>query len=189
MKANADKCHLLSSMCNNTTIQICNESATNSKPQKLLGVIIDKELRFNTHVTDLCNKASKKLNALTRVSPYMDLPKKRLLMKSFISSQFHYSPLVWMLHSRTLNNRINRIQERSLRIVYNDQISSFETLLEKDNSTKVHHKNLQVLVTEMFKIQQNIGPVIIKDILPLNIPYYNLRNNYDYFNYDYDYQL
>ena len=89
-----------------------------------------------------------------------------------ISSQFNYSPLVWMLHSRTLNNRINRIQERSLRIVYNDQISSFGTLLEKDNSTKVHHKNLQVLATEMYKIQQNIGPVIMKDILPLNIPYY-----------------
>ena len=79
-------------MCNNTTIQICNESVTNSKSQKLLGVIIDTELRFNTHVTDLCNKASKKLNALTRVSPYMDLPKKRSLMKSFISSQFNYSP-------------------------------------------------------------------------------------------------
>ena len=50
LKAKADKCHLLSSMCNNTTIQICNESVTNSKSQKLLRVIIDKELRFNTRM-------------------------------------------------------------------------------------------------------------------------------------------
>ena len=101
----------------------------------------------------MCNKASQKLNALARFVPYMEVAKKRVLMKAFISSQFNYCPLVWMLHSRSLNRRINRIHERSLRMVYNDYESSFELLLEKDGSVKIHEKNIQVLVTEMFKIK------------------------------------
>ena len=100
-------------MGNDTSIQIYNKRICNSDSQKLLGVSIDKKLRFNDHVSNLCNKASQKLNALARFAPYMEVAKKRVLMKAFISSQFNYCPLVWMLHSRSLNRRINRIHERS----------------------------------------------------------------------------
>ena len=61
----------------------------------------------------------------------MDLPKRKVLMKAFITSQFSYCPLIWMLHSRTLNNRINNIHERALRLTYKDNQSSFKPLLEK----------------------------------------------------------
>ena len=180
LKANAEKCHLLSSMGNDTSIQIYNKRICNSDSQKLLGVSIDKKLRFNDHVSNLCNKASQKLNALARFVPYMEVAKKRVLMKAFISSQFNYCPLVWMLHSRSLNKRINRIHERSLRMVYNDYESSFELLLEKDGSVKIHEKNIQVLVTEMFKIKHNIAPVIMNEILPINSSHYNFRNINDF---------
>ena len=63
-------------------------------------------------------------------------------MKSFIESQFGYCPLVWMFHSRSLNNRINHIHERALRIVYKDYYSSFEELLEKDKSFTIHERNI-----------------------------------------------
>ena len=53
-------------------------------------------------------------------------------MNSFFNSQFNYCPLVWMFHSRSINNKINRLHERVLRIVYNDFKSSFKNLLEKD---------------------------------------------------------
>ena len=46
-----------------------------------------------------------------------------------------------MLHSRTLNNKIYRLYERALRIVYSDCKSSFNTLLEKDGSFSIHHRN------------------------------------------------
>ena len=83
----------------------------------------------------------------------MDLPKRKILMKAFITSQFSYCPLIWMFHSRTLNNRINNIHERALRLAYNDNQSSFKELLEKDHSVTVHHKNLQALATEIFKVK------------------------------------
>ena len=78
----------------------------NSVNEKLLGVTIDNKLTFNPHVTKLCCKASQKLHALSRVGRYMDFKQRRIIMKSFISCQFGYSPLVWMFHSRALNNRI-----------------------------------------------------------------------------------
>ena len=55
----------------------------------------------------LCKKASQKLHALSRVSHYIDIKKRRTIMRAFINSQFGYCPLVWMFHSRTLNNRQN----------------------------------------------------------------------------------
>ena len=41
-------------------------------------------------------------------------------MNLFFKVQFHYCPAIWMIHSRTLNNKINRLHERCLRIIYND---------------------------------------------------------------------
>ena len=51
-----------------------------------------------------------------------------------------------------MNNRINRIHEKSLRLAYDDYESSFQTLLEKDNPTSIHDKNLQLLLTEIYKL-------------------------------------
>ena len=68
-------------------------------------------------------------------------------MNAFIISQFSYSPLVWMFHSRTLNNRINKTHEKALRIAYKDQtFLSFDDLLKRDKSARVHQKNLQIFL-------------------------------------------
>ena len=102
-------------------------------------------------------------------------------MKAFITSQFRYCPLIWMLYSRTLKNRINNIHERALRLTYKDDKSSFKQLLEKDHSVTVHQKNLQVLVTEIFKVKNNLAPDIMKDVFELKEPPYNLRSESNHF--------
>ena len=73
-------------------------------------------------------KASQKLHALARVSAFVNPDKLRLLMNSFIKSQFSYCPLIWMFHDRGLNAKVNKIQERALRIVYKTQKSHFQNL-------------------------------------------------------------
>ena len=60
-------------------------------------------------------------------------------MKAFIELQFGYCPLVWMFHSQSLNNKINQIHERKLRIISNDKSSFFQKLFEKDNSIIIHY--------------------------------------------------
>ena len=91
------------------------------------------------HILSLCKKVNRKLHVLSRVSKYMTLNKCRILMRSFIISQFNYCPLIWMIENRGLNDKINRIHERALRIVYDDYIFSFEDLLSKDKSVTVNN--------------------------------------------------
>ena len=100
----------------------------------------------------------------------MSLEKRRIVMKTFVESQFNYYPLIWMLHARTLNNKINLLHERALRIVYSDYKSSFNTLLEKDGSFSIHHRNIQSLAIEIHKFLHGLSPAIMGDILKLNRP-------------------
>ena len=62
-----------------------------------------------------------------------------------------------MFHGMELNNRINRIHERALRLVYQDNSLSFAELFEKDNSVTIHQTNLQALATEIFKLKNGLA--------------------------------
>ena len=126
-------------------INVRDETISNSSSQKLLGIRFNSNFRFDDHVASLCKKASQKLNALTRVAQYINLAQRRSIMKVFTCSQFGYCLLIWMFHSRKINNRINSSQERALRIVYRDYNATFSELLSKDKSVKIHQRNLQLL--------------------------------------------
>ena len=82
-----------------------------SSSEELLGVLIDSELIFHDHITRLCS--NQKLGALARVSNYITFQKRRLLMSSYITSQFNYCPLVWMIYNRKLNKKIKKVHERA----------------------------------------------------------------------------
>ena len=69
-----------------------------------------------------------------------------------------------MFCSRKLNRRINHIQERALRLVYDDYTTPFDDLLRKDKSVCIHHRNIQYLATEMYKVMNNIAPPFMKEI-------------------------
>ena len=97
----------------------------------------------------------------------MDFNKRQLLMNEFFMSQFNYCPLLWMCHSHTKNNKINRIHERCLCLIYNDKKSSFENLLHKDKSVFIHHKNLRSFTNEMYKVDRGISPEILNEFFPL----------------------
>ena len=125
--ANAGKCNFLASSETsvnnivNNTVNISNAGILNKERVKLLGVNLEGRFSFDFHVNTLLKKTSKKYHALARVcdyeQKYMNKKKRRILMDYFITSQFSYSPLVWMSHSRTMNNRINKIHEKALRFV------------------------------------------------------------------------
>ena len=168
MEANPDKFHLiLSDPTEKNYIEIQNFKVINGRSKKLLGIIIDDQLSFDEHVSGLCTKASQKLHALSRVAYFMNVNQRRTIMNSFIMSHFGYCPLTWMFHSRKLNNRINKIHEKSLRIVYKDTVSTFDELLERDNSFKIHERNIQALAIELYKVVNGIAPEIMSDVFPL----------------------
>ena len=103
------------------------------KEEVILGVTIDNNLTFNSHIKSICRKAGQKLSALSRISPYLEADKKELLFKSMLKSQFSYCPLVWVFWSQNANNLINKIEERSLGLITNDKASTFEHLPQANN--------------------------------------------------------
>ena len=120
----------------------------------------------------MCGKAKAKL---FRVAPSMNCNQKMQMHAFFcLFEEFNYYPLVWMLHSRKRNSKINRLRDYT--IMYNNNPSTFEELLELDNSVSIHHRNLQCLAMELYKIFSAIPPDIMNDIFPLNILFiYDIR--------------
>ena len=73
-------------------------------------------------------------------------------------SNLSYCPLIWLFCSKTANNDINRTHKRALRILYRDYESSFEELIERDNTKTIHTKNLQKLMIEVYKSLNHLNP-------------------------------
>ena len=83
------------------------------------------------------------------IAPYMDLNKKRFLLNMFFVSQLNYCQLVCMCNNHTKNNKINRVHERCLRVIYND------------------NRNLRTLAIEMYKIYHGISPTFMNEAFTL----------------------
>ena len=175
---NADKSQLLVTKNDeNISLNIDDEIIKGSKSVKLLGVTIDSKLDFSEHVSNICKKVSKKLHALARISKYICQEKLTIPLKAFIESQFNYCPLVWMFHSMILNNRINKLHERALRLVYKYPTLTFEQLIEMDNFFTIHHRNIQKLAIEIYKVINSESPLYNEECFPLtNNPYNSLYN-------------
>ena len=90
MKATTDNCHLLTISSDKVSIYVDSYNIKSCKCEKRLGITIDNKLKFNTNVDEICKKAGQKLNALSRVSPYMDLSKRHILLNAFFILQFTY---------------------------------------------------------------------------------------------------
>ena len=147
----------------------------------MLGIKLDSKLNFNSHINDICQKPGQKLNAISRITPYMNFAKRRLLVNAFFYSQSNYFQLVWICHNWTNNIQINRLHQRCLLLIYNDKKSSFKDLLEKYGSVSIHHRNLRSLAVELFNVFNGLSPVIFAEVFPVRQQsQYNMRN-YSYF--------
>ena len=89
-------------------------SHQNINNKKLWGINLNNSLGSDTYATNICNRVSKKLHALARISQFMNIHKRRMTMKAFIASEFGYCPLVWMFDNKKLSSRVNKLHERTL---------------------------------------------------------------------------
>ena len=138
-------------------MDICNEKLSSTCSEKFFGIKIDNKLTLEEHVEGLCKKASQKVSAVARISSLMRFEQRKRIVNLFITSHFSHYPLVWMFHSRRLNNRIDHIHQRFSKIIYQDHNSSFKELLRKDK-TKI---NKNVLI----ECQKQKSICILKDFI------------------------
>ena len=166
------------------TLNFNNLAIKNSKEVEILGITLDRNMNFHTHIKNICRKVGQKLSALLRISPYLDQGKKVLLYKVVIKSQFNYCPLVWMFCSRQSNNLINKVHERGLRLTFRDETKDFQQILREQNGITIHQRNLQALITEVYKIVNGIAPTIMNFLFQFCCNTNNIRNFQEIFTKD-----
>ena len=94
--------------------------------------------------------ANAKTKALGRIRNRLNLSQAKILYNSFILSQFNYCCLVWMFCSKTLQNKMNQMQKKAIRTVYNEPNLNFDKLVELEKRTTIHIKNIFTLLTEVY---------------------------------------
>ena len=117
MAVNPGKCNFMclgSNLSLNEIFIYKNFELKNISVNEILGVVIDRELKFTKRVKHIFKKAGNKLNALIRVANILNPFQNNTLFKSFIKRQFNYCPFLWMFCSRSSNNLINKIHETAL---------------------------------------------------------------------------
>ena len=131
---------------------------------KLLGIETDNRLSIEKHISTLCDKTSNQLNTIGRIQKFMGFKEKEVLLNSFVYSNFNYWPLVWHFCSSKSLYKIEKIQERALRLLHNDFTSDYAELLKKSGKATMEIKRLRCLALEIFKTVNNLNPYYMKEI-------------------------
>ena len=160
------------------TIKIDNKAVKVKSSVKLLGVQIDAELNFNLHIANICRSAANQLNALIRLRKFLGFEEKKVLINSYFYSNFNYCPLVWMFsHTKSLK-KVEALQKRALRFLYNDYNTPLEEILKKSGKVCMEVNRLRYLCIEIYKSISNINPSFMKQIFQLRETNRTVRNQY-----------
>lgn len=144
---------------------------------KLLGLLIDVKLSFSEHISIICSKAGKQISALARISRDLDVNTKLMLFQSFILCQFNFCPIVWHFCSLKDSQKIEKVQHRALKFVFNDFTSSYSELRERANRPLMYVERLRRMMIEMFKICNKNEPVYNHNLFVFSENTYSMRNN------------
>ena len=181
MIANPEKFHALLLRKNQTNtsgeqININGKIIKSEETAKLLGVTLDYRLDFDPHISNLCKKAATQLNVLKRLKTFIGFQEKKILVQSFVYSNFDYCPLVWYFSSSKSLQKIEKLQERALRFLYNDHTSSYNDLLLRSSKCTMHVARQRLLCIEIFKTLNHLNPPFMQSIFELRSSTYSLRN-------------
>ena len=159
----------------NTEIEITvNDTIIKSNAKvDLLGLTLDDKLSFETHVSAICKKASGQLNALKRLSPHLTYKSRKAAVDAFILSNFNYCPLVSYLSTARELQKIERIQERALRLIHDDYESDYNVLLDTSNTVTMKVKRMRALSIEIYRTLNSRSPKYMKELFKLNCPGYS----------------
>jgi ribonuclease P/MRP protein subunit RPP40 len=175
MQANPGKFQFLTTSKEMVEFKIDDASLMKEHNVKMLGTTIDEKLDFKLHVNNVVKKCAQQLNALRRLSRLLNTRAKLLIFHAFINSNLNYCPLIWINRNKTDMARVEKIQERGLRMVYNDNWSSYDELLKRAKVPSVLTKWKRMLATEVYKSIHNMSPSYIQELFHVNPTTYDLR--------------
>ena len=146
-------------------LNINNETILTQKEVDLLGMPLDIKFDFAAYISKLCKKAASELNSIKRLKRHFDIESKKTLARSFVLSQFNYCPLVWHFCGTSSIHKLERIQERTLRFVFNDYVTEYNQLLELNGESTLYLKRVRIMAQQVYKAINNQSPKYVRDLL------------------------
>lgn len=141
----------------------------------LLGVVLDSKLKFDDQVSSICRKVSAQINALNRLKNILPLKTKELLYRAFILPNFYYCNQVRHHCGKRNTAKIENVNERALRYVYNDKHASYQHLLERIRLPSMESRRIQDMLLTIQNSISNKAPRAIRKLMNLRVFKYNLR--------------
>ena len=148
-----------------------------SKWKHFLSISIDSRPIFTDHISSYCAKAARQLNALSRISENFDLKCRKLIFQSFVLGNFTYCPIVWHFCGKQNNGKIEKVQKRALRILYDDYESECNELLDKSGAISMLQFRKNCIILEVFKSIHNSSPWYIQDMFEIKKSSYSMRDS------------
>ena len=180
MQANPDKFQALAvgerTYSQKPTFNIGNIDIKCDDTVTLLGVDIDFLLSFDQHLACLCKKSSRQLNVLARIGKFLTLEGRRSIYHAFIMSNFNYCPLVWHFCKKSASDKLEKLNFRALKFVYQTFDTPYESLLKREGTPSLHLSRLRKLAVETFKIIHGNSPIYLKDLIEPKTSDYSFRN-------------
>ncbi len=182
MQANADKFQLMllkSFSCKTVLPESITINDTVIKAEdhvKLLGITVDDSLKFDKHIDTICKNASRQINVMYRFRGIFGFKQREDIYNTFILANFNYCPVIWHFCSKASARKMEKIQERALRFLFNDKVSSYECLLGKCKSTTLHLRRIKALALEVFKSLNDFNPPFMKELFCPKKVDYDLRD-------------
>ena len=142
LKANLGKLQFMilgNKACYKHILKINSNCVRSSDDVTLLGIMIDKNLTFKKHIANLVREAQYKLQALRRIRTFLTIEKAKILGNAFIDSQYNYVPLIWIFCRKILYSKIEKIHDRTLKVVCGIDDSN-NNLLLSSNSVLIHQR-------------------------------------------------
>ena len=159
------------------TIPVQDISLESADHIKILGITLDVNLNFKPHITNICRSGSRQINALRRLSKVLTISARLKIYKSFIASNFSYCPITWMFCGKVNSKKLEKLQERAIRFVYNDFTNSYKELLDRGNLLPLDLYRLRFLAIEMYKCVKGINPLYLNQLFTHKHSHYELRDS------------
>ena len=137
---------------------------------------MDNKLNFTQHVSNITKTATRQLNCLKRHGSFLDQKSRLLLYKSFVLSNFNYCPAVWHFCGSVNSKKLEKIQFRALKFVYNDYFTDYIHLLQRANLPTLELSRIRTIAIEVFKAFNRLSPTFICDMFMIPTHAYNLRS-------------
>ena len=158
------------------TLDIDNQKLKPTGNLRILGVNVDDTLSFTEHISDICKKVRKKIGVLARLRNLISSKTKLQLYLTAILPHLTYCQTVWHFCKQSERRKLERLQERALRIIYNCRTDTYEDLLRRAKLPSLYNRRLQEIVTLMYKVRNGLVPDYIGELFNFKNKVYSLRN-------------